>query len=298
MGLEANAERFTGYADAYDAVRPTPPVVLGPLLASYAGGAGLVVDLGCGTGLSSRWAQTWAERVVGIEPSADMRTVAAERSPGLDVRRGWAHDTGLDGGVADVVLAVQALHWMEPAATFAEVARILRPGGVFAAVDCDWPPAVGVVEAEQAWERCRAALRVVERRLAEGAVGDELDAPVPGDDPEAQAHSGADAHRDRVLAGGVRSWSKSGHLDRMRESGHFDWCRELVVHAAEEGDADRFVDLLRSQGDYRTLRRHGLDDDTLGVTALASTARRTLGPDPRPWLFTYRVRVARTLPAT
>lgn len=29
----------------------------------------------------------------------------------------------------------QALHWMEPASTLAEVARILRPGGVFAAYD-------------------------------------------------------------------------------------------------------------------------------------------------------------------
>ena len=37
-------------------------------------------------------------------------------------------------------MAVQALHWMEPAPTFGEVARLLRPGGVFAALDCDWPP--------------------------------------------------------------------------------------------------------------------------------------------------------------
>ena len=60
---------------------------------------------------------------------------------------------GLADGSADVVLAVQAMHWMEPAATLAEVARILRPGGVFATVDADWPPVTGLAAAEAAWVR-------------------------------------------------------------------------------------------------------------------------------------------------
>lgn len=31
---------------------------------------------------------------------------------------------------------------MPPERTFAEIARVLRAGGVFAALDCDWPPLV------------------------------------------------------------------------------------------------------------------------------------------------------------
>jgi SAM-dependent methyltransferase len=38
-----------------------------------------------------------------------------------------------------LVTCSQSLHWMEPEPTFAEVARILRRGGVFAAYDYDWP---------------------------------------------------------------------------------------------------------------------------------------------------------------
>ena len=88
MGLDANAERFTGFADLYDTVRPTPPLALAEVLRSYAGGAPVrqVVDLGSGTGLSTRWAgsttgrrtqsigSTWYEALADGASSARPRT--------------------------------------------------------------------------------------------------------------------------------------------------------------------------------------------------------------------------------
>ena len=138
-------DRFSGFANLYDANRPSPPRGLGPLLASYANvPRPTVVDLGSGTGLSSRWAASWAGSVIGIEPNDDMRAIAESRhTSGVTYLPGVSHRTGLGDGVADVVLAVQAMHWMEPEPTLAEVARILRPGGVFAIADADWPPVVG-----------------------------------------------------------------------------------------------------------------------------------------------------------
>jgi hypothetical protein len=57
-------DRFSGFADLYDSQRPSAPARLGPLLARYAGvERPVVVDLGSGTGLSSRWAAGWAGRV-------------------------------------------------------------------------------------------------------------------------------------------------------------------------------------------------------------------------------------------
>ncbi|HEY7626940.1 MAG TPA: class I SAM-dependent methyltransferase, partial [Ilumatobacteraceae bacterium] len=145
MTLEANARRFSGFADLYDAVRPTPPRVFADVITAYAGGRPTVtVDLGSGTGLSTRWATAWSDEVIGVEPSDDMRRRAAEIAPTGQITyvAGWSNETGLASASADVVLAVQALHWMEPVSTFTEAARILRPGGVFAAIDCDWPPSV------------------------------------------------------------------------------------------------------------------------------------------------------------
>jgi SAM-dependent methyltransferase len=294
--LEAGADRFSGFEDLYDEVRPEPPDALATLLASYCGDRpGCLVDLGSGTGLSTRWASSWATRVVGVEPSDDMRA-AAERRPLTNVSYapGWSHATGLPTGVADIVLAVQALHWMEPEPTFREVARLLRSGGVFAAVDCDWPPAVGDYRCEQAWDTCRRQIRVFETRLANGAADSELRAPVLPGDRDAANYSGIDAHRNRQLPNGARSWSKSGHLERMAESGAFLWCREVVFASVDRGNADRFIGLLKSQGDYQALRRHGVGDADLNVDRFEAIVRERLGTEPTPWNFLYRARLGFT----
>lgn len=281
MDLEANAGRFSGFADLYDAVRPTPPAELGVLLTRYHGApVTTVVDLGSGSGLSARWAATWAAEVIGVEPSDDMRAIATASAPRhVHYVPGWAHATGLGDRSADVVLAVQAMHWMEPVATLAEVARLLRPGGVFAAIDCDWPPSVGDAVAERAWHDCRKTIRVHETRAGGGT------------DPKLESYSGRDHHRDRQLAGGVRSWSKDEHLRNLEASGHFVLSTEVALHSVEEGSAARFVALLRSQGDYQALRRAGLDDDELGVRGFETAVQDALGDGPVPFLFTYRARI-------
>src|SRR5262249_57366903 len=68
-----------GFAGAYDTARPGPPVVVLDVLERCAGGRPrLVVDLGSGTGLSSRaWAGR-ATRVVGVEANPAMLAIARE----------------------------------------------------------------------------------------------------------------------------------------------------------------------------------------------------------------------------
>ena len=298
MELEANARRFGGFADLYDAVRPSPPAELAALLCAYAAvdQPALVVDLGSGTGLSTRWAATWAAHVTGIEPSDDMRAQAASATVAgagnVDYASGWSHTTDLPDGAADIVIAVQALHWMEPDATFAEVGRILRPGGVFAAIDCDWPPSVGSARAERAWHRARSTIARYEARLGDGLTGAALRAPLdPTEAPEHRHDRGGARPRDELLGEGVRYWSKDAHLERMVASGRFSHCVEVGALSVERGDAARLVALLRSQGDYQTLVRHGLDDDVLGATAMSADVVDALGDGVRSFWFTYRARI-------
>ena len=291
-----NLDRFTGFADLYDANRPSPPARLGPMLARYAGvERPEVVDLGSGTGLSSRWAAGWAASVVGVEPNPDMRAQAIARpAPGVRHVAGTSDATGLPDASADVVLAVQAMHWMEPESTLREVARLLRPGGVFAVVDADWPPVSGSAPAELAWALVHARVRVLEARLARGADDAELRRPIGTDDPDLADDDLVDPHRNRLIPGGVRSWSKSAHLERLRESGRFAFVREVVldddVDLAGELVADRFVALQRSQGSYQGLRRAGLTDDEIGLTEFERDARAALGT-ARALSFCWRVRL-------
>ena len=79
--FSGNIERFTGFADQYDKYRPSPPSALADLLMRLTGTprAALVVDLGSGTGLSSRYWADKAEQVIGVEPTLDMRKQAELR---------------------------------------------------------------------------------------------------------------------------------------------------------------------------------------------------------------------------
>src|ERR1700752_3353561 len=83
--MKPSVERFTGFADVYDQVRPSPPQAIADLLLQLAKveRAKRVVDLGCGSGLSM---MIWAGRthsVIGVEPSEDMRREAERRCSSL-----------------------------------------------------------------------------------------------------------------------------------------------------------------------------------------------------------------------
>jgi ubiquinone/menaquinone biosynthesis C-methylase UbiE len=141
--MTETSEIWTGKASSYDRARPTPPPALLDLLTQliHLPHPALVVDLGSGTGLSTAiWGER-AQQVIGIEPNADMRKEAVHKvedhpyAAHIEYREGVAHQTGLPDGCADIVTAAQSFHWMEPTVTLAEIARILRPGGLFAAYD-------------------------------------------------------------------------------------------------------------------------------------------------------------------
>lgn len=144
QSLRMNADRFTGFADIYDHARPACPEKVKEILISYLGRTpACVVDMGCGTGLSTI---TWSEvsqKIIGIEPSADMLAVAKEKAAALDnvdFISTFSNETGLANDSVDIITCSQSFHWMDPESTLKEAGRILKSGGVFAAYDCDWPP--------------------------------------------------------------------------------------------------------------------------------------------------------------
>jgi SAM-dependent methyltransferase len=257
--LRSSGYERTGFAAGFDSNRPAPPPVLLDILclAAQVDRPRLVVDLGSGTGLSTRpWAER-ADHVIGVEASPEMRAQAEAATGADNVRfvQAYAQATGLPDGEADLVTCSQALHWMEPEPTFAEAARLLRPGGVFAAYDYDWPPVVN-------WE-VESAFEEVLRRVRAGRRPD----------------------------GGPMRFSKEGHLDRIKGSGHFRYAREIVFHSRDRADAQRIVGMAFSLGPLTVLLGNGQSEEELGLAALREAAERALGDRTVDIVVGYRIRL-------
>ncbi|HEX8005629.1 MAG TPA: class I SAM-dependent methyltransferase, partial [Trebonia sp.] len=97
-----------------------------------------VLEVGYGPGVLLRQLaeHTLAARVTGVDPSPVMRDMARRRCAAAiavgraDPRLGTATRTGLPGAAFDHVVSVNnVLFWGDIPAGFAELRRVLRPGG-------------------------------------------------------------------------------------------------------------------------------------------------------------------------
>ena len=256
---------WCGNAEMYNTYRPQPQTTLLDICTQLTGNdhPHLVVDLGSGTGLSTMLWASKAHQVIGIEPNADMRHQAIQQATTMQVdhcvtfREGLSTQTNLPTQCADVVTCSQALHWMEPGPTFAEVARILRPGGLFAIYDYDWPPTTH-------WEIHAAYHCVIDhiehiRNMLPGVQG--------------------------------RHWlDKQYHLERMKASKKFRFLTEVAFHRIEEGTADRFLGLMMTWGIRQFILQQGCTDQDIGFDSLQDTVHRVFGAQSRPWYWSYRLR--------
>ncbi len=126
--------RFDGLAAGYDRHRPTYPAeAIDCLIQTCSLEPGTeVVDIGCGTGISSRILAARGLKVIGIEPNDDMRrqaeSIGCPTGPAVTYRAGRAEATGLPDEFTRFVLVAQAFHWFANESSLHEFHRILKPG--------------------------------------------------------------------------------------------------------------------------------------------------------------------------
>lgn len=128
--------RFSNRVQDYVKFRPSYPAAL---IADWMKQAGVkagdqVADVGAGTGIFSRLLLDQGLAVLAVEPNADMRIAAEQAVSPMRLAQfrsvaASAEETTLADAEVDAVVCAQAFHWFEPAATKAEFARIVKPGG-------------------------------------------------------------------------------------------------------------------------------------------------------------------------
>ncbi|MEU6074995.1 class I SAM-dependent methyltransferase [Micromonospora sp. NPDC047074] len=129
-----HALSFGAVASDYDRFRPRYPEPAVRWALDGLGAPVHVVELGAGTGILTRGLLALGHEVVPVEPDPGMRAQLDAATPGVSALAGSAESVPLPDGAADAVLAGQAYHWFDTERAHAEIARLLRPGGVLAPI--------------------------------------------------------------------------------------------------------------------------------------------------------------------
>jgi SAM-dependent methyltransferase len=128
---ESFADHFAPVAEAYAAHRPRYADALFEWLAAIVPRRTLAWDCGAGSGQATLPLAERFDRVVGTDASAS-QLAGAPAHPRIDWRVAPAERSGLPPASAELVTVAQALHWFDLPAFYAEVDRVLVPGGVLA----------------------------------------------------------------------------------------------------------------------------------------------------------------------
>jgi SAM-dependent methyltransferase len=138
----AYAEHRPGYAEAairwaLEPVRDRQPFGAGPGGQPPQAPPLRVLDLAAGTGKLTAPLLRMGAQVTAVEPDpamlAELRRGLGS-APGLRMLSGHAEDIPVPDASVDAVLVGQAMHWFDLDRAIPEIARVLTPGGVLAAL--------------------------------------------------------------------------------------------------------------------------------------------------------------------
>lgn len=126
------ARSFATVADAYDRARPSYPAEAVEWLVGS--GSSRILELGAGTGLLTERLVAAGHEVLATDPLPQMLVHLRHRLPDVPVAVGTAESIPAASRSVDVVVCAESFHWFDHERALAEIARVLRPGGVLALV--------------------------------------------------------------------------------------------------------------------------------------------------------------------
>lgn len=126
---------FDRAAARYGTARPGYPDALLDAVEELAGRplrGSRALDIGAGTGISTRRLHDRGARTVAVEPGPGMAAELRRTLPGVPLVRGDGNHLPFATASADLITYAQSWHWTDPARSAPEAVRVLRPGGALA----------------------------------------------------------------------------------------------------------------------------------------------------------------------
>jgi SAM-dependent methyltransferase len=204
-----------------------------------------VIDLAAGTGKLTSVIAEQADTVIAIEPVAGMRRVLRERLPHVRTMEGTAESIQLPDGSIDTVFVGEALHWFDYPRAFAEIARVLKPGGGLAVLYH------GIPGDRPAWFQELSDL-IMERRNVDhpglDAWREALEAAPEFEPPADETFPYEHPSTRELIVAEIGSFSSIGSLPRDRLAEVMAACDEV-------------------------LKRHGVETYTFHYTVTVTTAQ-------------------------
>src|SRR5688572_24279689 len=136
-------DHFSSVAARYADFRPRYPAELFDYLATLVPCDAPVWDCAAGNGQATIGLAQRFARVVATDASPE-QIAASSALPNVEFRVALAEASGLPDGAVGLVTVAQSLHWFDLPRFYAELKRVLRPGGLLAV----WAYGINRVEGE------------------------------------------------------------------------------------------------------------------------------------------------------
>lgn len=127
-----SSDHFSSHAAAYEKARPSYPSALFDWLTVQSKSHDLVWDCGTGNGQAAVALARHFGQVHATDLSAQQIAIA-QPHPKIHYVATPAEASGLPNASVDLITVAQALHWFDHPRFYAEVRRVLKPGGMLAA---------------------------------------------------------------------------------------------------------------------------------------------------------------------
>lgn len=255
--------RWAYIAYNYNQYRLSPPVELIEWLvgmACHGSKPELLVDIGCGTGLSTRPWTPFVQRIIGIDPSEELLSVASSQNQydHVSYQKGVGSDTGFNNKSVDIVTAMHSIHWMEPVSTLAEVSRVLNNKGMFIIYGHELSPTSLFLELDH-------ELFILKKNIGNYTQKYEIEKDISFlRNPEF-----AQFTHDKEL---------------------FQYFRYFYFSQRIFWDAENYVGWIYTLGNVQKLLKDvGLSEEEIGLTRFAEVIKRFFKSEKLPLLVSWRV---------